>query len=99
MNVVTFFTAVAVLRCAADDSVTTSLLLPDGLFSRDQPFHKPNFVGQVLVAGNTTSYIVDCYAGGATSYFMPGFPGNDDCTDDSYTFAAKSASTQYFFVG
>lgn len=88
---VVFFAAVAVLRCAADDSVTTSLLLPGGLFSEDS-FQKPTFVGQVTVTRSTTCYTIDCFAGGAATYF---YPGNIGCSDSSYTFTEISASTQY----
>lgn len=89
---VVFFAAVAVLRCAADDSVTTSLLLPAGLFL-DASNQKPTFVGQVTVTRrSTTCYTIDCSAGGAASYF---YPGNTGCSDNSYTFTEISASTQY----
>lgn len=93
MIYVVFLAAVAVLRCAADDSVTTSLLLPAGLFSEDS-FQKPTFVGQITVTRSTTWYTVDCSAGGAATYF---YPGNTGCSDNSYTFTEISASTQYLF--
>ena len=89
MDAVAFFAAVAILGCAAADSVTTSLLLPDCLFVTDQSFPRPTFVGQVTVTRSTTYYTLDCWAGGAGSYFIAG----DD--DSSYTFSESSASTQY----
>ena len=94
MNVVAFFAAVAILCCAADDSVTTSLLIPGGLFIASQPFEKPTFVGQVTVTRSTTFYTLDCYAGGAATYFHP---GDNGCSDYSYSFSEVSASTQYLF--
>ena len=94
MNVVAFFAAVAILCCAADDSVTTSLLIPDGLFATDDSFEKPTFVGQVTVTRSTTLYTLDCSAGGAATYF---YPGDNGCDDNSYTFSELSASTQYLY--
>lgn len=95
MAVVVFLAAVAVLRCAADDSVTTSLLVPDGLFAEDS-FQKPTFVGQVTVTKSTTYYTIDCFAGGAATYF---YAGTIKCSDNSYTFTEISASTQYLLEG
>ena len=93
-TVVAFFAAVAILCCTADDSVTTSLLVPDGLFATEQSFEKPTFVGQVTVTRSTTLYTLDCDAGGAGTYFHPGDSG---CTDNSYAFSEVSASTQYLY--
>ena len=90
---VAFFAAVAILCCASADSFTTSLLLPDGLFVPNESFQKPTFVGQVTVTRSTTYYILDCFAGGAATYFIPGY--YDDCDGNSYTFVEASASTQY----
>ena len=90
--VVALFAAVAILCCAADDSVTTSLLIPDGLFTTDRSFEKPTFVGQVTVTRSITFFTLDCSAGGAATYFYPGVYG---CTENSYTFSEVSASTQY----
>lgn len=89
-----FFAAVAIFFCAADDSVTTSLLIPDGLFTTDHSFEKPTFVGQVTVTRSTTLYTLDCYAGGANTYF---YPGDEGCNDNSYTISEVSASTQYLY--
>ena len=94
MTVVAFFAAVAILCRAADDSVTTSLLIPDGLFNTGQPFEKPTFVGQVTVTKRTTFYTLDCSAGGAATYFYPGYYA---CNANSYTFSEVSASTQYLY--
>ena len=90
--VVAFFAAVAILCCAADDSVTTSLLLPDVLFTTDNSFEKPTFVGQVTVTRSITLYTLDCYAGGANTYFS-----HAGCSDNSYTISEVSASTQYLY--
>lgn len=84
--------AIAILRCASADSISTSLLLPHSLFNADQPFQLPNFVGQVTVTRSTTYYTLDCSAGGAGTYF---FPGNEGCDGPSYTFLEISANTQY----
>ena len=89
MIAVVFFAAVAILGCASADSVTTSLLLPDCLFVTDQSFPKPTFVGQVAVTRSTTYYVLDCFAGGAATYFIAGDG------DSSYTFSESSGSTQY----
>ena len=94
MTVVAFFVAAVILFCAADDSVTTSLLIPNGLFDTDDSFEKPTFVGQVTVTSSTTFYTLDCFAGGAGTYF---YPGNDGCDDSSYSFSEVSASTQYLY--
>ena len=92
--IVAFFAAVAILFCAADDSVTTSILLPNGLF-RDENFPKPTFVGEVTVTGSTTCYTLDCAAGGAATYF---YPGDRGCPGESYTFSELSSSTQYLYI-
>ena len=94
MTVVAFFAAVAILCCAADVSVTTSLLIPDILFTTDHAFEKPTFVGEVTVSSSTTYYYLDCSAGGAETYF---YPGNNECDDNSYAFSEVSASTQYLY--
>ena len=94
MTLVAFFAAVAILCCAADDSVTTSLLIPDILFTSDHSFEKPTFVGQVTVTRSTTFFTLDCSAGVAATYF---FPGDDECYDSSYTFSEVSATTQYLY--
>ena len=91
MIALNFLAIAAVLRGALADVVTTSLLLPSGLFT-NQPFKKPAFVGQVTVTRNTTYYTVDCYAAGIATCFNP---GQDQCYDSSYTFSENSASTQY----
>ena len=88
---VAFFVAVAILCCASADSVTTSLLLPDALFVTDESFPSPTFVGEVTVTRSTTYYTLDCFAGGAATYFEPGYT----CESNSYTFSESSASTQY----
>ena len=94
MTAVAFFAAIAIVCCAADDSVTTSLLIPDGLFTTDDSFEKPTFVGQVTVTRSTTFYTLDCSAGGAGTYF---YPGDDGCSDHSYAFSEVAASTQYLY--
>ena len=85
--------AAVILCCAADDSVTTSLLIPEGLFITDR-FEKPTFVGEVTVTSSTTFYTIDCSAGGAGTYF---YPGGDGCDDSSYSFSEVSATTQYLY--
>lgn len=89
---VAFFTAVAILCRASADIVTTSLLLPSGLFDPLPSFPLSAFLGQVAVTKSTTYYILDCSAGGAVSYF---YPGNEGCSGPSYTFSESSASTRY----
>ena len=94
MTAFVFFTIIAVLRYAeAQQGVSTSLLLPGGLFDFLPSFKPPTFVGEVTVIASNTYYTLDCFAGGAASYFLPG----DDCEDRSYTFSYISASTQYLF--
>ena len=89
MTAVTF-AAVAILRCASADSVTTSILLPDALIYTDGSFQKPTFVGRVNAISSTTYYTLDCLAGGAGSYFIPRY---DECY--SYTFSEISGRTCY----
>ena len=88
---VAFFAAVAILCCASADNVSTSLLLPNGLFSIDPSFKPPTFVGQVTVIMSTIYYTLDCDTGAAATYFYPIY----ECIDSSYTFSEISASTQY----
>ena len=92
---VALFAAVGILCRASAEYVSTSLLLPNVLFSFDQSFKPPTFVGQVTVIMSTTYYTLDCSAGGAATYFTPGY----DCYTDggSYTFSEISASTQYVY--
>ncbi|KAL9133634.1 MAG: hypothetical protein Q9175_005186 [Cornicularia normoerica] len=87
MIAVTFLAAFAILSAEAQQSVSISLLLPDGLFYPSPPLQPPTFVGQVTVTRSTTYYTLDC--NGPTS-FNPG-----DCTDGSYTFLEISSNTQY----
>lgn len=92
MIAIAFLAAIAILRCASADTISTSLLLPDDLFESGQAFQMPTFVGQVTVTRSTTYYTLDCSAGGAATYF---YPGVDGCSGLSYTFSEMSASTQY----
>ncbi|CAF9934924.1 MAG: hypothetical protein ALECFALPRED_006181 [Alectoria fallacina] len=92
VNAVAFFTAVAILCRASANIVTTSLLLPSGLFNPVPSFPLSAFLGQVTVTKSTTYYILDCSAGGAALYF---YPGSEGCSGSSYTFSESSASTRY----
>ena len=84
--IVALLAAVAILRCAADGIVTTSLLLPSLVFA-DQSAPQPTFVGQVNAAASATYYILDYYARGAntTSIYNGG----------GYIFSESSVCTQY----
>ena len=106
MTAVAIFATFAILCCSSTDgasTVSTSILLPDGLFTTLLPtpkqiiFEGPTvqqitFEGQVTVTRSTTSYILNCNAGGASLSFDPG----QDCSKGSYTFTEISASTMYF---
>ena len=87
--------AIVLLSCASAENVSTSLLfstsllLPNGLFT-SFPIIPQAFVGQVTVARSTTYYTVDCDSG--PNGF---FPGNDGCSENSYTFSESSSTTQY----
>lgn len=97
---VAYFAAVTILCCASADSVTTSILLPAGLFVTDQPFQPPTFVGEVTVTRSTTYYTLDCEAGTAASVFNPQAEEEGDdglCSGGSYTFSENLASTQYLY--
>lgn len=89
-----FFAAAAILCCTSAEggsSVSTSLLLPDGLFSNMQFVGTLTFLGQVTVTRSTTFYIIACDTGAAATYFDP----EGDCSGSSYIFSEISASTQY----
>ena len=88
---VAFFTAVAILCRASADIVTTSLLLPNGLFDPVPSFPLSPFLGQVTVTKSTTYYILDCSNGADPGFY----PGNEGCSGPSYTFSESSASTRY----
>lgn len=89
MVAIAFFVVIAILRCASAANISTSLLLPSGLFYPEIPLQPPTFVGQVTVTRSTTYYTVECNAGVSAALFNPGFGG------PSYTFSENSASTQY----
>ena len=91
MIAIALFVAAVMLSRASAENESTSLLLPNGLFSFDQSFEPPTFVGQVTVIISTTYYTLDCSAGGAAIYFTPTY----ECIDSSYTFSEITASTQY----
>ena len=92
MLAVISFAVLAILhRASAQQSVSTSLLLPNGLFDADQPSTPPTFVGQVTVTKSTTYYTLDCNAGAAATDFYPRY----ECNGGSYTFSEIPASTQY----
>ncbi|CAD6567783.1 MAG: hypothetical protein ASARMPREDX12_009451 [Alectoria sarmentosa] len=92
MIAIAFVAATTLLRCASADSISTSLLLPNGLFSTYSSLPTMSFVGQVTVTRSTTYYTLDCGAGAAATYFTP---GDEGCSGSSYTFSEISASTQY----
>lgn len=95
MIAVCLFAAFAILCLVeAQQTVLTSLLLPDSLFYIGQSFKPPTFVGQVTVIRSTTYYTLDLGTGAAASHFIPG----EVYSDGSYTFSEFSASTQYLAV-
>ncbi|KAM0795292.1 hypothetical protein BDR22DRAFT_894275 [Usnea florida] len=79
--------ALVILSAEAQQSISTSLLLPNGLFDAESPLQPPAFVGRVTVTRSTTYYTIGC--NGSPS-FDPGF-----CSDGSYTFDEISSNTQY----
>ena len=88
MIAVPFFAALAILCCASADSVSTSVLLPDGLF---YPSPTPqDFVGEVTVTSSATYYTLNCALASNFANL-----GEDCCSDNSYTFSESSANTQY----
>lgn len=92
MIAVVFFTIISILRYAeAQQGVSTSLLLPNGLFSAGYYSNPPTFLGEVTVTKSTTYYTLDCNAGAAASEFHPQY----ECNGNSYTFSEDPASTQY----
>ena len=79
--------ALVILSAEAQQSISTSLLLPSGLFDPEPPPQPAAFVGRVSVTRSTTYYTLGC--NGSPS-FDPGF-----CSDGSYTFSEISSNTQY----
>ncbi len=97
MIAVAFYVALAILCCvSADDvsTVTTTLLLPNGLFDPAPTVAQPTFSGQVIVTRSTTYYILACDVAFTDYAFSPG----GDCdygSTSSYTFSEISATTTY----
>lgn len=83
-----FCIALLIFRVFADN-VTTSLILPDGLFW-GYPASQ-TFVGQSTVIGSVTVYTINC--GSRDTPFYPGPYGCDN--NNSYTFSAAHATTHF----
>ena len=97
MIAVAFYVALIILYCASADDVstiTTSLLLPNGLFDPTPTVQQPTFSGQVIVTKSITYFILACNVASTDYAFSPG----GDCdygSTNSYTFSEISASTLY----
>ena len=87
---IALLTALVIISAEAQQIISTSLLLPSGLFDPVSPLQPPAFVGRVTVIRSTTYYTLGCNGSPA---FDPGF-----CADGSYTFSEVSSNTQYFAV-
>lgn len=91
MAAVTFFTAIALLCYASAQNSSTTLLLPDGLFWVTPPSPQ-TFLGAMTVTDKTTYYTIDCGNFNDTLFW----PGSSGCANNnSYTFSADAANTQY----
>ena len=89
------FTLAAILSCiSADDisALSTSLLLPDGLFSSVPSGQIPTFGGRATVTRSITYYTLGC-----DHVVELGFEPGDECQGGDYTFSENSGSTMYTF--
>ena len=82
-------TIILISHRALADNVTTSILLPNGLFYEEtQP---QTFLALSAVTGDNTYYTVNC--GQQTDSFYPGPHGCDN--NNSYSFVGNQFSTQF----
>ena len=91
INSIALLAALVILSAEAQQIVSTSLLLPSGLFNTEPPLQPPAFLGQLTVARSTTYYTLAC---NGSPFFNPGF-----CADSSYTFSEISSTTKYLLEG
>ena len=91
MSAVAFLTLVAILCEASAQNVTTSLIIPNGLFN---PTPRPQtFLGEATVSGHATYYTLNC--GDYRDPDVNFWPGEYGCPDNSYTISADTANTQF----
>ncbi len=90
MALTAIFMAVALLHHASAQNITTSMIIPDGLF---YPYATlQTFVGEMTVTGRATYYTLDC--GNSTEFNF--WPGTLGCiNNNSYTFSADAANTRF----
>ena len=83
------FMSVALLHYASAQNITTSIIIPDGLF---YPYAIPQtFVGEMTVTGRATYYTVGCGNYSEVNFW----PGTSGCINNSYTFSANSDNTRF----
>ena len=86
-----FIATVLLLHRALADNVTTSFILPDGIFFPSAVLL--SFVGQSSISSGTTSYTVLCPE--ALWGFEPGSGCQGYSGYSSYTFSEYQSTTQY----